>query len=264
MPHCDPSVLSLVALGEEPSLDDGAHLAGCSQCRSDVADLASVVSAVRVDVPSGSPVEPPARVWRAIADQTGVTVTPRGLPGGAGAADAGGAAAAPVRPASPAPEPSPVQSLPLRRRATVRRRTVLAVAAGALLVGGLAGSGITQLLTRDDQPRQPVVAQVGLKGLALAPEAGGKAFVVRTAEGPKLDVDVSALGPLQGQYYEVWLIDPSVKKMVAVGVLLGSSGQFAIPAGLKLADYPVVDISIQEPGNPAHSGKSVLRGTLPA
>jgi hypothetical protein len=41
------------------------------------------------------------------------------------------------------------------------------------------------------------------------------------------------------------------------------SGTFEVPAGLQLADFPVVDVS-DEPldGNPAHSTVSIVRGTL--
>ena len=36
-----------------------------------------------------------------------------------------------------------------------------------------------------------------------------------------------------------------------------------VPAGVNLTDYPVVDVSLEPlDGNPAHSGTSVLRGTL--
>jgi hypothetical protein len=51
--------------------------------------------------------------------------------------------------------------------------------------------------------------------------------------------------------------------MVPVGVLNGSTGRFTVPAGVNLTDYPVVDVSLEPlDGNPAHSGTSVLRGTL--
>jgi hypothetical protein len=267
--HCDPGVLSLVSLGEQPGDRDARHLATCLVCQADVADLAGVVAAVRVDVPTGPPVMPPARVWEAIAAQTGVSVSPRPqtmqtLP------------TPPMVPVTLTPQTSTRQPSPRQPQAPVvalrpRRpqrsgvwRTV-AVAATALVIGAAGGSAVTQRLTGDDaRPAQVVVAQAGLKGLPLAPTSGGKAIVVQTADGPKLDVDVSSLGALDGKYYEVWLIDSSVKKMVPVGILRGSAGEFVIPDGLKLADYPVVDISIQEPGDPKHSGKSVLRGTLPA
>ena len=72
------------------------------------------------------------------------------------------------------------------------------------------------------------------------------------------------LDPAQG-FYEVWLISPDVTHMVSVGVLQGTTGDFALPQGIDLRQYPLVDISIQTyADNGAHSGKSVLRGTLRA
>jgi hypothetical protein len=61
----------------------------------------------------------------------------------------------------------------------------------------------------------------------------------------------------------VWLIDRDVKKMVPVGILRGTNGQFVLPDGLDVGAYPVVDISVETPGDPRHSGRSVLRGTIP-
>ncbi len=53
--------------------------------------------------------------------------------------------------------------------------------------------------------------------------------------------------------------------MVSLGVLDGESGIFTIPAGIDLAQYPIVDISDQPyNGDPAHSADSIARGTLNA
>ena len=45
--------------------------------------------------------------------------------------------------------------------------------------------------------------------------------------------------------------------------MTSESGTFAVPAGLDLGEYPIVDVS-DEPvdGNPAHSSVSIVRGTL--
>ena len=45
--------------------------------------------------------------------------------------------------------------------------------------------------------------------------------------------------------------------------MTSESGTFALPAGLDLSEYPIVDVS-DEPvdGNPAHSSVSIVRGTL--
>ena len=57
----------------------------------------------------------------------------------------------------------------------------------------------------------------------------------------------------------------SVKRMVSIGVLPnGSSGQdFVVPRALIDQGYVIVDISREQlDGSPAHSGDSLLRGSL--
>jgi hypothetical protein len=50
---------------------------------------------------------------------------------------------------------------------------------------------------------------------------------------------------------------------VSLGVVSGASGTFAIPAGVDITQYVLVDISDQPyNGNPAHSGNSIVRGQL--
>jgi hypothetical protein len=63
----------------------------------------------------------------------------------------------------------------------------------------------------------------------------------------------------------VWLIDRDVTRLVSLGVLTGSEGRFAVPPSLDLTEFPVVDVS-DEPldGDPAHSGRSIIRGLLDA
>ena len=63
----------------------------------------------------------------------------------------------------------------------------------------------------------------------------------------------------------MWLLKPDVSGLVSLGMLDGTTGEFAVPAGLDLAEFPVVDVS-DEPldGEPAHSGVSVVRGALDA
>jgi hypothetical protein len=127
------------------------------------------------------------------------------------------------------------------------------------------GVGLTSAL-RDDpaQPAAPsVLAQTPLQGLPLAPDASGRAQIVQAGDARRLAVDVARLAPeRQGTFYEVWLIDRDVRNMVPVGILRGARGEFVIPDGLDVGEYPVVDISVETPGDPRHSGRSVLRGTI--
>ena len=61
----------------------------------------------------------------------------------------------------------------------------------------------------------------------------------------------------------VWVGSADLSKMVSLGVLANDSGSFAIPAGVDLTQYPIVDVSDQPyNGNPAHSADSIARGTL--
>ena len=183
---------------------------------------------------------------------------------------------APAAPRRPEPQVAPpvVDDAPPRppraprppRRPGASGTAVFLVAAASLAIGVAAGYAVDRLssdqgATPDD--RQQVVASTTLDGLPAAPSAGGKAEVVQTGNGRRLEVDVSRLGSATG-FYEVWLIDREVKRMVPVGILRGDRGEFVLPEGVDLEDYPVVDVS-EEPldGNPGHSGVSVLRGTIP-
>jgi Anti-sigma-K factor rskA len=271
--HCDDETLSLLALGEPGPVEVEEHLRTCMQCAGELATLRRVVMAAR-DVVEPlpldlQPVAPPPRVWDQIAAATGVQVTAR-------SSEVIRNASAEPEPTSPTPErqtpggPTPGRSLPAIPRqpgkGSGRRpnRSVLAVAAVSLIFGLLAGGLGTWLATgRSSNPASPqVVAATKLAGLPLAPAAVGHADVIETPQGRQLDLDVQKLGTPNG-FYEVWLIDPTITKMVAIGVLNGSEGRFSLPDGVNLSSYPLLDISIQPlDGDPKHSGKSVLRGTF--
>ena len=124
--------------------------------------------------------------------------------------------------------------------------------------------GCEQCQADVEQLRQ-VVSQVDLKNLQPdVTEASGSAEVVRTDSGNRLVLDVSKLKPTPGHFYEVWLIDNDIKKMVSLGILDGATAEFAIPDGVDVSKYPIVDISVQQPGDPKHSGDSLLRGVIKA
>ena len=63
-------------------------------------------------------------------------------------------------------------------------------------------------------------------------------------------------------YLELWLIDPTVSRLVSLGPLR-ADGIYDVPAGVDPAQFPIVDVSVEPvDGNPTHSGDSVLRGQL--
>ena len=61
---------------------------------------------------------------------------------------------------------------------------------------------------------------------------------------------------------EVWLIRSDASGLAGLG-LYGSSGRFAVPEGIDLDEFTLVDVSAEPvDGNPAHSGDSIVRGEL--
>ena len=240
MQHCTPETLALAALREPLSADDAAHLDGCAACRAEVTSLQRSVDALAVPefAASVAPVAPPPAVWAGIAAATGAGVAPRGEPVAA--------VRAPVEP------PGVVRELRPRRS-----RMLLAVAA-SLVVGVGIGAGAVALANRD--PAQEVAAT------DLAPlddrDASGNAEVVSTGNGEQLKVVLDA--PDSGEdFYEVWLIEPNIERMVQVGVVRPGTTVLDLPEGIDLAEYPIVDVSVEPlDGNPTHSGVSVARGIL--
>jgi hypothetical protein len=224
----EPDRLVLLALSEEPAdTDESVHLAGCAGCRAELDELRHVATlgAETQDLRDLPP--PPPRVWAGIA-----------------------AATAP-----------PARRRPRRRWAM----PVLAAAAAAVL--GIAGTvAVDRWLTRP-VAESAITAKASLSRLANAPAtAQGAAQVV---DGSGLRLDVRNL-PLTTGYYEVWLIDPDdTTKMMAMGNLPRAALSGAedvvlpLPPGADLNRYRLVDVSAEAyDGDAAHSGKSLLRGTL--
>ena len=147
--------------------------------------------------------------------------------------------------------------VPMRSRRRVAPWIALAAAVGVVL-GGVVGAS----LMRSTPPE--IVASVALEPLADYSTTG--TATVEIVDGTEmLAVDVSGLPSTDG-YFEVWLLAPDASSMIALGTLgAGESTVLPLPAGVSLADYPVVDISAEPyDGDPAHSTDSVVRGTLPA
>jgi anti-sigma-K factor RskA len=261
VPHCTPEQLALAALREPLPASDAAHLESCARCRAEVASLQRGVDALAVPqlAAPGTPVSPPPEVWAAIAAATGVGTAPRPEVVPAPRPQVVAASEPPAAPAAPA---APVAELP---RAPVtplrpRRSRLLLAAAAALVVGAGIGAGAVALGTRDDGR---AVAAAALHPLDDS-GASGEARVLERKDGRRvIEVDLSARAPEDG-YYEVWLLDRAVSRLMSLGVVQGGdTAVFELPPGLDLGEYPVVDVSIEPlDGNPAHSGVSVARGEL--
>lgn len=239
MQHCDPDVLALRALGEHAGTDaDEAHLAECEQCRHELVQLRSVVTTGRQIAAEDQPQPPPVHVWAAVSAELGFS--------------------GPARPEIPA--------LPARRAVrlgsviSLRRRAAVLVAAAVAGLGvGVAGT--LAVLNAASEPAPAVIAQADLAPLP-GWTAQGTAQIIES-EGRRILHVTLADGQVPTGYREVWLLDAGAQRLVSLGVLAGDEGEFPLPDGLDLGEFPVVDVS-QEPydGDPAHSGDSLVRGQL--
>jgi hypothetical protein len=234
VPHLDPDRLVLIAVGDHLGDEtESAHLDDCAACRDEVDGLretaarATESSRVR-DLPM-----PPERVWRRITSEL-TTLQP---------------------PAAPVPG-SPVRP---RRRRTELARLVLVAAVAAVLAAG--GTLLATDLTAQQPEQVTVTARAVLTPLPAQPTtAQGEA---RVLDDRTLHLHVTGLERHPG-YYEVWLINPDTMEMISVGVL-GDDPEalLPLPPTVDLRAYRLVDISAEHYDNdPAHSGNSMVRGTL--
>jgi hypothetical protein len=232
--HLDPDRLVLLALSEGTAdTDEAVHLAGCPGCRAELDDLQHVAELGAETQDLRELPRPPERVWQGIAAAVRSEETRK-----------------PVIVRRPAPD-------------TRRRRRWAAPLVAALAAAVLAIAGTATVMRLTGRPAAPdVTARASLAPLyAAPPTAGGTA---RVLSGDELRVDVRNL-PLTTGYYEVWLIDPeNTTRMMAVGNLPNAPDvTLPLPPGADLNRYRLVDISAEAyDGNAAHSGKSLLRGTL--
>ncbi|MET7878491.1 anti-sigma factor [Micromonospora profundi] len=148
-----------------------------------------------------------------------------------------------------------------RRRGWSRWAATAVTAAAAAAVGVV---GTVSVLRPEDPPPAPTPAVVARAPLAAygstPPTATGDA---RVLDGGQLHLHVANLPSVPG-YYEVWLINPTTMQMFSVGTLGGGSDALLpLPPNVDLSAYSVVDVSAEQYDNkPAHSGDSLLRGTL--
>jgi Anti-sigma-K factor rskA len=182
----------------------------------------------QAQLPAGGWEPPPPGLWERIEAAT--------------AEDAATKRAAPLAPVAPPPEP---------RRPS--GRLLLAAAAAILIVATLGAI----LWWRDDDGA--VVASVDLETLGAG--GTGSAQLVEHDGALQLRLETEDLDPGDG-YLELWLIDPSVSRLVSLGPLR-EDGRYDLPAHVDPAVFPIVDVSIEPvDGDPTHSGDSVLRGEL--
>lgn len=262
MTHLDDDDMVRYAFGEDtPDAARREHLQACSRCDAELRALTHLVSSGRSldDVVLASP---PDTVWLAIHSELELSPELHPVPTENAASAPGG----PVdfgdrgarRGSDRGDHTHAAQRPRVHRRSGRRRAATLLLTAAALVVGLVAGAVVTTLLSRPGDQR--LVAEAELEPFPDW-QASGSARVEESGSGTRsMVVDVAAPG---GGLTEVWLLDPETSGLVSLGLLTGETGTFALPENLDLSRYSVVDVS-REPddGDPAHSGDSIVRGTL--
>lgn len=248
MSHLDSDQLALLALGEPvASAEEHAHLAQCRACALELAEISHTVAIARSTVADSDLETPPASVWQGISAELGL---------GAG----GGAVQVVEERADAAPEAAaPIAGVAAGSGSTRRLRTFWALAASLVLVAGI-GLG-TWAVTTSLAPT--AVAAASLDAFPDHPGAAGNADVEEARDGSRTLVVSLDSDDVADTYREVWLIRNDAGALISLGVLDGAEGSFAIPAGVDLSEYSLVDISAEPvDGDPAHSGDSIVRGEL--
>jgi Anti-sigma-K factor rskA len=253
VPHIDPGVLALLALGEEAGRPDArAHLAQCGHCADELRALTSVVHLSRQAGDAGGLVSPPAAVWSRIVAHPDVQTGP----------DLAAATDGDL-------EPEPRGRAPGRPRGwgAWRRRPAVAAVAG-VLAGLIIGAGAVVAAQAGPQtaPVTRAAAASTLRPLPQFPQwqaAGGSAVMERGPAGLQLRVTLRA--PSRPGFFEVWLLARNGVSMISLGDLnRRGTGQFTVPPGTDLHNYSRIDVSLQPfNGSTAHSRVSVVRGPLP-
>lgn len=240
MSHLDPEQLALLALGEPvASDDDRAHLAACPACAAEVQEMAHAATVARTTMEEGALEQPSGDVWTRIREELSL--------GAEVAAD-------PFAPAArPTAEPTRV-----RQPRTSRRLWMLAASLAVVVAGG----SIAWAVVSSNLAPTPV-ATAELEAFPGHPGAAGTAQIREDGDGVR-ELTVTLDGDSDSDdYREVWLIRNDGEALISLGVLGASSGTFAIPSGVDLSEYDLVDISFEPvDGDPAHSGDSIVRGQL--
>lgn len=166
---------------------------------------------------------------------------------------------------SPAPAAAPVASRPAGF-GWLRVAGGLIAAVVILAAGVLIGIQIESDDPGETAPRQTVALE-SVPGPDTPSGASGEVSLVSSAEDA-VTLDVSGLEPTGAdEFYELWLLGEE-GELVALGTFRvepDGASKIEVPLPVDPDKYEYFDVSIQlDNGDPAHSGRSVLRGATQA
>lgn len=271
MNHPDIELLTQLALDDPLALDAETlvHIADCDECTHEIAMLERVVSAtaaIRDDRTLTTLLPPPDHVWEQIAATTGAEQAAADVAGSTGVDGVPrqvGATTTNARPdAGTGDDPPQVRSdtaaPPPRRRPALQ---LIAAAVVGVVVGGLLTWVLTER-TDDSGGNATNLATSQLTGID-GHSTSGEATFEPNDNGGRITITLDPEDPGPG-FVQAWLLDEETGGMVALGVIDGDEGTFAVPSDLDLSVFNQIDISLEPyDGDPQHSAVSLARGPLP-
>jgi hypothetical protein len=154
------------------------------------------------------------------------------------------------------------------RTARTARTTRTARPARRWAVAGLALAAAAAVLVfagyqwGDRQP-PPRGTEFVLAATGLQPGAAAGGRIDATPNGTWIRLDVHELAPAtSGEYYEAWLSDGEAVVSAGTFHMRGEPAPVVLWAGVSPVDYPELLVTLQAEGEPALSGRVVLRGSV--
>jgi hypothetical protein len=263
MEHLDDELLSLMALGELLASDsDADHLVSCPTCTESLRGLQHAVHIATLNTAEVELEKPASQTWTAIHQALGLspslatdplTQQTADSPSASGTTSVNPAAADAAARRGKDPEAAVT---PLRRSTKDRNArpglwiavaaagVILGTAGGWTAAGVLGGPGAPAPTSTPSAPTSIVLAQTSLTPLP-AHTGSGEAQVNELPDGTRQLMIRLSNDHIAG-FRAVWVGTADLSKMVSLGVLANESGTFPLPAGVDLAQYPIVDVSACE------------------
>ena len=138
-----------------------------------------------------------------------------------------------------------------------RRRWIQPFVAGVAVAAAVA-LGVVALNRRADDGSATVLA---LAGTELAPAGvSGTARITETESGLRIELDATGLPRREGrQFYQAWLKGEA--GLVPIGTF-HTGDDVVLWAGVSLADFPTLTVTLEEVGEQESSGQKVLVGQV--
>jgi len=261
--HADVAGWIMGALDPQEHRRFRAHLETCGECQQTVAEFAPTAHKLAAGLPGGellpdlNPPEDLAERTLARVQQAASKARPR-----EGSGLLAGGQAAPETPAHGPETPARGPETSARRQRNWRGARIISVAAAALVAAG-AGVGIIV-----SQPAPALAFTIPLHG-QHGSTASGQANAHQTSAGWSIQLTARHLKPLgPGQFYECWYTSrasrPGHPDLISAGTFTAGSGGTASVQMWSAADprtLPIMQITVQSPGNGSRTGTVILTGT---